>query len=230
MFFVPFYVVWALFVFRGLGDRVRALAVLVLAAALIAPWSAWVSRLYGRFVPVSPVMWSVLIQGNNRVVLEEPRFSGYCVWYTQVPEWASEFEGKSQIEREDVAKRLLLRWLPANRDKWDDLLWNKAVRFWSPFLKQDSRLIRFAMLASWGPVLLLFVPAFFATLAADLRARSPRLWLHAFIASVFLQALIYFAFPRYRFPIEVFCLVFAALTLSWLLARLGLWPRRQTSR
>ena len=44
------------------------------------------------------------------------------------------------------------------------------------------------------------------------------LWLHLFIFSVTLQCLIYFGLPRYRYPVEPFCMLFAALTVSSVIA------------
>jgi 4-amino-4-deoxy-L-arabinose transferase-like glycosyltransferase len=216
LFFLPFYVLWAALVFRSWKGRAAAAMVLVVAAAVVLPWTIRVSRLYHRFVLVAPTAWTVMIQGNNRIVATDPKYAGYCIWYSRIPEYAHEFDGLNLVEREDKAKALMLKWLGENRDKWATLVVNKAIRFWTPLLKQDNLLRKAVMLVSWGGVLVLFAPAFLATIGRDLRRGNPRIWLHFFVLATFLQALIYFGLPRYRYPMEPFCIILAALTLDWL--------------
>jgi 4-amino-4-deoxy-L-arabinose transferase-like glycosyltransferase len=215
LFFLPFYVLWVALIFRSRKGRGLALVVLVIAACVVAPWTIRVSRLYDRFVLVAPTTWTVMIQGNNRIVATDPKYAGYCIWYTDIPEYKHKFDGLNLVEREDVAKALTLEWFRANTDQIGRLVLNKAVRFWSPFLKQQNKLNRLAMLLSWGPVLVLFVPAFCVTLVRGVQERSPMLWMHFFIVAVFLQALIYFGLPRYRYPMEPFCIVFAAMAINY---------------
>ena len=214
LFFMPPYVVWATLVPRSWKGRGLALIVPLVAASVVAPWSVWASRLYGRFVPVAPTTWTVLIQGNNRVVATDPKYAGYCVWYTDIPEYSHKFDGLNLVEREDLAKALTLEWLRDNQDQIGRLVINKTLRFWSPFLRQEDRLRQLAMLLSWGTVLVLFVPAFCVTLVRGLRDRSPMLWMHLFILTAVSCRPGRFRRLCHRYPMEPFCILLAAMTIS----------------
>jgi len=72
------------------------------------------------------------------------------------------------------------------------------------------------MLLSWGPVVVFFIPAFFVTLVRFLQEHHPGLLLHLFILSNLAIALIFYAMPRLRYPMEPFCIIFASGTVIWL--------------
>jgi 4-amino-4-deoxy-L-arabinose transferase-like glycosyltransferase len=224
--FLLFFAIWCLLACRTMKTRLQALVVVLIAGAVILPWSLRNYRLYDRFVLITPTAWTVFIQGNNSVVANDPKYAGYCVWYTQVPEWADKFDGLPQIDREPVAKKLGLQWLAKNHDKWGLLVRAKFIRFWSPFLKQESRLNRLIMLVSWGSVLVLSLPAFFVTLVKFIRERSAGIILHLFVLSATLNAVIYFGLPRYRYPMEPFCIILAGVTVTWLWDKIV--PNRRT--
>ncbi|HVM62389.1 MAG TPA: glycosyltransferase family 39 protein [Verrucomicrobiae bacterium] len=217
--YLLFLILWGVLTLRGWRARALLLAMIAVGFAVVLPWSWRNCRLYHRFVLVTPTAWTVFIQGNNPVVANDPKYAGFCVWYTQVPGWEHKFDGVPQIEREPIAKHLGTQWLSEHRDKWGYLVRSKFIRFWSPFLHQDNRANRLIMLFSWGPVLVLFVPGFFMSLVRFWRSRSPSILIHLLIISSTLNAVIYFGLARYRYPIEPFCLILASGTAIWLWER-----------
>jgi 4-amino-4-deoxy-L-arabinose transferase-like glycosyltransferase len=214
--FVPFLVLWGLVVLKGARAKGLILVALAAAFAVTLPWSLRNYRLFHRFMLFESRTWTEFIGCNNRIVATDPKYAGYVVWYTAVPEWADKFTGLAQPEREKVAKRLALQWLSENKDKWGYVLRSKFIRFWSPFLKQENRLNRLLMLVSWGSVLVFFTPAFFVTLFRWFRERHPGTVFHLLIASALLTALIYAGMRRYRYPIEPVCIVLASATVIWI--------------
>jgi hypothetical protein len=112
-------------------------------------------------------------------------------------------------------------WLWNNRDRWGFLVRIKVKQFCSPFLHQPSRLARWAMLLSWGPVLPLALPALVATFWGFARDKDVGLIVHMLILSALAGYLIIYVIPRYRFPIEPFFILLAAVTVDWLVTRLS---------
>jgi 4-amino-4-deoxy-L-arabinose transferase-like glycosyltransferase len=222
---MPLLVLWGVFVLKGARAKALIFVIAVVTYLTTVPWSLRNYSLYHRFILVAPRTWTEILGGNNPVVATDPKYAGYCIWYTQVPGWEHKFDGVPQIEREVVAKQLALQWLSENKDKWGYLLRSKFIRFWSPFLHQDNRANRLIMLLSWGPVLIFLIPAFFVTLVKFLQERHPGLLLHLFILSNLAIALIFYALPRLRYPMEPFCIILASGTVIWLWDRVFREPR-----
>ena len=72
------------------------------------------------------------------------------------------------------------------------------------------------MLVSWGPVLILFLPAFFLTLVPSVRNRQPGWLLHLAILHLEATCVIFSGIVRFRFPIEGLCIIFACVSALWL--------------
>jgi 4-amino-4-deoxy-L-arabinose transferase-like glycosyltransferase len=219
--FLPLVVLWGLFVLKGMKARSLVLAIAAGAAVVILSWSYRNYRLFHQFILVAPRTWTEILGGNNPVVATDPKYAGYCIWYTQVPGWEHKFDGVPQIEREAVARQLAVQWLSENKDKWGYLLRSKFMRFWSPFLRQENRLNRIVMLASWGSVLPFFVPAVLVTLLKFWRERNPAILIHLLIFSTMFNALIFYGLPRYRYPMEPFCIILAGAAVIWLWDRVS---------
>ncbi|MGA2602775.1 MAG: glycosyltransferase family 39 protein [Verrucomicrobiia bacterium] len=213
---MPLLALWGLFVLNGVRAKALIFVVVVVTYLTTVPWSLRNYSLYHRFILVAPRTWTEILGGNNPVVATDPKYAGYCIWYSQVPGWEHKFDGVPQIGREAIARQLAIQWLSDHPDKWWYLFRSKFIRFWSPFLHQDNRANRLLMLLSWGPVLVFFVPAFFVTLVNFLRQRHPGLLLHLFILSNLAIALIFYAMPRLRYPMEPFCIILASGTVVWL--------------
>ena len=103
--FLPLVVLWGLYVLPGIKGKSLVVAITVGAAAAILPWSFRNYCLFHRFVLVAPRTWTEILGGNNPVVASDPKYAGYCIWYTQVPGWEHKFDGVPQIGREAIAKQ-----------------------------------------------------------------------------------------------------------------------------
>jgi 4-amino-4-deoxy-L-arabinose transferase-like glycosyltransferase len=217
---MPLLVLWGLFVLKGVRAKSLIFVVAVVTYLTTVPWSLRNYSLYHRFILVAPRTWTEILGGNNPVVANDPKYAGYCIWYSQVPGWEHKFDGVPQLGREAIAKQLAVQWLSEHPDKWWYLFRSKFIRFWSPFLHQDNRANRLIMLLSWGPVLVFFIPAFFVTLVRFVRERHPGLLLHLFILSNLAIALIFYAMPRLRYPMEPVCIILTSGTVIWLWDRM----------
>lgn len=213
---IPLFVVWALVQFRS--DRRllgRAACVLAIAGLTMAPWVVRNYLVFGRVIPFSTMGGSALLQGNNRRVVTEPPLFGYSVWDTELEEYREPLRSAGdEIERDERAKELAIRWLRDNKDKWGFLVWHKFARSWTPFLTHNpSAAHRAVYLATWGPILVLFAVAFVPTLVGSLRTRSPAWLLHLAILHYVANSVIFFANIRYRAPVDPICFILTAWTI-----------------
>lgn len=223
--FVPFYVIWSVWQFRGKWRQLtHAVLVLLVAAATMLPWIVRNQLVFHRLIPFSTMGGSVLLQGNNRLVVTEPSLYGYNIWDTKIPEYREALQSAgNEVERDRRAKEFAITWLRENRDQWGFLVWHKFIRSWTPFLTNNpSASHRLVYLCTWGPVLLLFCIAIVPTFVSSLRNGSPAWLLHLAVLHYVANSLIFFAYIRYRAPIDPICLIFAAWTANLALTALRL--------
>jgi 4-amino-4-deoxy-L-arabinose transferase-like glycosyltransferase len=220
---VPMAGVWALWQFRHRWrDLALGLAIPVVAGLVLVPWTVRNYLVFDAFVPLSTMGGSALLQGNNRIVVTEPRYFGYCFWDSNIPEYRNLLKAPNdEVERDRVAKRLAIEWLKENPDKWGFLVQAKFRRAWSPFLYSETpRAFRIGMLASWGPVVTLFALAFIPTLWWFLKAGHAGWLLHLQPVQFTLLSVVFFGYSRYRSPIEPVCIILAlglvAAAARWL--------------
>lgn len=221
---VPLAAMWGLWQFRRDWRAViQSLTIPVVAVALLMPWTIRNYYVFHEFIPFSTMGGSVLLQGNNRLVVSDPSLYGYNVWDTKIPEYKQALEAPNdELERDKVAKTLAIQWLRDNPDQWAFMLQAKFRRAWTPFLQPHSpRLYRVGTLVSWGPVLILFSLAFFPTLVSFLKNGKPGWLLHLAVMHFVALSLIFFGYSRYRYPIEPICLVLAASTVTYTLSLLS---------
>lgn len=220
MFMLPLAALWAAWQFR---DRPRALAVALavpaLSVAVLVPWAARNYRVFHTFIPFSTMGGSVLLQGNNRIVSEDPLYRGYSVWDTDLEEYRDALRSAGdEVERDRLAGRFAVQWLIDHPDRWLPMAWAKLDRAWTPFLQPHSpRLYRLGTLLSWGPVLAVLAVAFPATLYDALRDRDPVWLLHLGIFTYVITSVIFFGNSRYRYPVEPLCLILAARAVDYVL-------------
>jgi 4-amino-4-deoxy-L-arabinose transferase-like glycosyltransferase len=223
---LPLVVVWAIWQFRWSANLLRAGLIPALAIASLIPWTARNYQVFGELIPFSTMGGSVLLQGNNSVVVSDPRLYGYNVWDTAIPEYREALQtAGDEVERDRRAKQFAVQWLKDNPDKWEFLLWHKFTRSWTPFIPNTPTAAhRWLYLLSWGPILLLFILALGPTLVMGLRHRHPVLLLHLTVLQYVANSLIFFATIRYRAPIDPICIIFAATMIAQILFSLG-WKR-----
>ena len=160
----------------------------------------------------------MLFRSNNDFVVTNPAYYGYFVWDTKInDEVTRQLKAPNdEYERDRVANRLAIGWLKTHRDKWWYLAQAKFRRSWTPFLQQPSRGKRLLYLATWGPILVLFVVSFFPTLIGFLRDGSSGWIIHLAIVQYAINCIIFAALARYRVPIEGLCIIFACVSALWL--------------
>jgi 4-amino-4-deoxy-L-arabinose transferase-like glycosyltransferase len=248
---LPLFAVWAGWQFRSSGrDLLRSAAILGVASLVLTPWAIRNYAVFGTFIPFGTTAGSALLQGNNPLVVSDPRLFGYSEWDTllgatyreaaeagriafdpetaaELDRWADELRSAGdEVERDRRAKEIAVRWLKENPDLWAFLAWQKFARSWTPWLEHNpSATRRVLYLATWGPVLALFAVAFVPTLVGSLRAGSPAWLLHLAVLHFALNTVIFFANIRYRAPIDPVCFVLAA----WAVTRVLNWVRGRPS-
>lgn len=213
---VPLFVLWSLVQFRGEREKLlRSFAVLVVAGLVMTPWVVRNYLVLGKIIPFSTMGGSVLLQGNNRLVVTDPPLYGYSVWDTEIEEYRDALRSAGdEYERDRRAREFAVRWITDNPDKWGFLVWHKFARSWSPVLEHNpSGFVRTLYLLTWGPVLVLFVVAVIPTLVTSLRDRTPAWLLHTAILHYVLNSVIFFANIRYRAAVDPLCVVLAAWTV-----------------
>jgi 4-amino-4-deoxy-L-arabinose transferase-like glycosyltransferase len=222
----PMILIWSVWQFRWTTTLLRAALIPAVAIACLIPWAARNYQVFGELVPFSTMGGSVLLQGNNSIVISNPKLYGYNVWDTEIPEYREALKSAgTEVERDRRAKRFAIEWLKDNPDKWGFLVWHKFIRSWTPFLSNNpSAAHRMIYLASWGPVLLLFILALIPTLYLSLRYRHPVFLIHLAILHYVANSLIFFAYIRYRAPIDPLCIILAATVVTQMLYALG-WRR-----
>jgi 4-amino-4-deoxy-L-arabinose transferase-like glycosyltransferase len=228
---VPLLGLWAVWQFWGrwLG-LAMALVVPAVAVATLAPWAGRNYQVFGQFIPISTMGGSVLLQGNNRLVLSDPELLGYSIWDTDIPEYTEALRSAGdEVERDRRARQFAVQWLKDNPDQWLPLLRAKFVRAWSPFLQLRSpKLYRIGVLLTWGPVLILFSLSFIPTLATFLRIGHPGWLIHLGILHHAILSEIFFGNARYRSVIEPLCLILASWSVvfgfAWVRGRLLACP------
>jgi 4-amino-4-deoxy-L-arabinose transferase-like glycosyltransferase len=215
---LPFVVFWIGLVFWPSWKRMAAVSlVLVIAGLVLLPWVMRNYHVHGAFVPFTTQGGEALLLGGNRIIATDPRYYGYALGDArQIPEYKHAFDGLSEVERDQRARQLYVRWMGENRDKWWYLVESKFRRFWTPFLQQASLTNRAVMLLTWGPILVLFIVPFIVTCIGFLRWRDGRWMVHAAILSTLVNSLIFTGMVRYRFPVEGLAIVFAVGGCLWL--------------
>ena len=216
--------VWAIWQYaRSWKTMAVMLAIPVVSGLVVLPWTVRNAVVFGEFIPFTTQGGAALMIANNRIVATVPKYYGYSSDEWGAPEYRPALAAPNdEIGRAKVAKKLANEWLSNNRDKWWFLVRNRFIRSWSPFLAPHSPAhYRWAMLASWGPVLLLFIPAFVATFVRAATGQRTYWILHVVILHFVLNTVFFIGISRYRFPIEGFCLVFAAVTVDWMLKMVG---------
>src|SRR5262245_45791088 len=227
VFLIPLLPVWAWAVCRrDLALWGRAALIPATAGLMVLPWAARNYAEFGAFVPFSTGGGSLLLQANNRIVVADPKYHGYAVWDTSLPEYAPALRAANdEVERDAVAKRLAVQWLRDNPDKWFYLARGKFWRLWTPaYVGSGNQELAWVLYAYYGTILVVFAVAVLPVGVRLWRRRDPGLILLALILATVATALVFHGQHRYRFPIDSLCIVIAAGGVSWL-ARAAHRPR-----
>jgi 4-amino-4-deoxy-L-arabinose transferase-like glycosyltransferase len=223
----PLVGVWALWQFRRQRAAIiKALVIPLAALAVMVPW--WVRNyvVFHTFIPVSTLSGIGLLAGNNRLVSDpnDPKNYGYSVWDSDIPEYHDVLKSiHDEVLRERTARDFAIQWLKDNPHKWLPLAKAKLVRGWTPFLQPSTAwYFRWAMLVSWGPVLILFLIAVIPTLLGFLRSNHPGWIMHLAIVNCLIINIIFWGYARYRHFVEPLCIIIA---MEALVVALGILSR-----
>jgi 4-amino-4-deoxy-L-arabinose transferase-like glycosyltransferase len=213
---VPLALVWAVGQWRRQPSRmVQAIAIPLVALAVVAPWTIRNYVVFKKFIPLSTMGGSSLLQGNNDVVASDPALRGYCVWDTQIPGCAELLRAPDdEVQRDRVAQRLAVEWIKGHPETWLLLAQAKVRRGFTPFLQQGNVYYRLAYAAVWGSILLLLMIGFVPSLVSSLRQGSPSWLIHLGILHFVVLTVVFFGFARYRFSIEPLCIMIAVWTVD----------------
>ncbi len=224
MFMIPLTILWGAWQFRKVPHSiVQASFTVVVAVTCLIPWTVRNYVVFQAFIPFSTMGGSVLLQGNNRIVAENPEFFGYNVWDTQIPEYADALRAPNdELVRDRVAGDLAKAWMKDNLEKLPLMALAKLYRGCTPFLQPKSPWhFRWGTSLSWGPVLVLFLLSVIPTLVGMLRSENPGWIIHLGLLHYVAATLIFFGYARYRHAIEPLCLVLAAVSLQYLWIEIG---------
>ena len=225
LFMVPFVMIWAAWIFRRrMRQLIYAALIPGVAALTVIPWTIRNYVVFHQFIPLSTGGGSAMLQGNNRLVVTDPKLFGYSVWDTSIPEYADSLRGAgNEIARDKMAGRFANDWIKHNRNYWPFLVKAKLVRGFTPFLQPESpRLYRLAELVSWGPVLLLMVLGFIPTWIRAARGGGAGWLLHLGVLHFVVVTVMFFGNSRYRYTIEPLAILIAAMTAATFVE----WRRR----
>ena len=219
VFLLPLLPLWALNV---CGRRMilwrRAIVIPALAALLIAPWLIRNLMVMHAFIPFSTGGGSLLLQANNRQVIEDPSYYGYAVFDYCLPEYAGPIRGANdEVKRDAIAKKFAVQWLRANPDKWFYLLRSKFLRLWRVEYSGDRfHKLALILVGTYGIALAGFALTVLPFTKRMLRERHPGSIMICMILATVACALVFHGQHRYRFPIDGFCIIIAAGGAFWL--------------
>jgi len=222
LFMVPFVILWALIIFwRRWPALLNATMIPVIAGLTVLPWTIRNYLVLHEPIPLSTAGGSALLQGNNRIVVTDPKYYGYSVWDTFIPEYADSLRhAGDEVTRDRMAGRFAKQWLKANTRYWPFLFKAKLIRGFTPLLQpQSGMLYRSLELVMWGPILLLLLIGFVPTWRQMARARNGGWLIHFAILHFVVITVLFFGNSRYRYPVEPLCLLIAVMTVAWLLGR-----------
>jgi 4-amino-4-deoxy-L-arabinose transferase-like glycosyltransferase len=203
---------------------VQGLAISLIAAATLIPWTVRNYKVFHTFVPFETGGGDVVLGSYNRIVASDPLYYGYWVYPTsELPEYREQITApNNEVKRDQVELQLALEWFRSHPEKWWYLAEMRFIRSWTPFLEARSpRLYRFGMLASWGPMLVMFGFAFFPTALNFLRDGHPGWIIHLGVIHFVLTALIFWGASRFRYPVEGLCIILASAAVVWAMKQTG---------
>lgn len=219
LFLIPITLVWAAYQFlRDRPSLIKSLAIPVVGGLCLLPWVVRNYLVFERVIPFSTMGGSVLLQGNNRIVHDDPLYRGYSVWDTDLAEYREALIAPNdEVLRDEVAGKLGKEWIRANLGKLPIMAYWKLKRGFTPILQPHTpALYRYGTLLSWGPVLVLFLVGAPVTLVRLLREGHPGWLIHASLLSFVATTVIFFGNARYRFPFEPICIILAAYAIEWM--------------
>jgi 4-amino-4-deoxy-L-arabinose transferase-like glycosyltransferase len=210
-----------------------ALTILI-ACALIAPWTIRNYLVSHSFVPVATGDGTVLLGAYNDQMLNSPNNKGSWVNpLTTSPLLLRPFplytcNAVCEVQREEVSKNGALQWIHAHLSSMPVMMVYHFINFWTPNTREaDMPMYRFpGQISSQIQLILaqtLPVPIFLLAvlgLVVTLKRRwRELLFPYAILLLTLGEALTYYGSSRFRAPVEPILILLAAGGLWWLTER-----------
>jgi hypothetical protein len=197
-----------------------SLAIALIAALVLSPWLIRNHRLSGHFV-LSSVGGEAFWGGNNKYVLDDPKYRGYWMTPSEMPAQFDEvLAAPTEYEQDRVRWRLGKDFLDQHRGDLPRLAIYKLRRFYSVFVQDPKE--RLALILSFG----LLLPSIAAGVVINgwrfLRERHSGLVLIGIILGYNLLAIIFWGANRMRLVIDPFLILFGVWAVRAALFRIGL--------
>jgi 4-amino-4-deoxy-L-arabinose transferase-like glycosyltransferase len=216
---------------RRLG---KAVVFIVLAVAVVIPWSARNYAQFGELVTFTTHGGITFYESNNILNYEVPEFRGIVVLPRKaVPEW-DKLKDLPEPEYDKLAWRMGIDFIRTHPRQFATMAWWKFARFWRVrsglsleaaagprgsggglIRTLSSKVDIFALY--WIPVLPLFVLGLVVT-ARRFRELVP---VYTIVLAHVMTALIFHGSLRARMPIEPVISMFAAAAIAWITAAIA---------
>ena len=210
-----------------------ALTILV-AFALIAPWTLRNYLVSHSFVSIATGDGTVLLGAYNDQMLNSPDNKGSWVNPLKLRADLSLLQpfplytcnAVCEVQREDVSKSAAIQWIHTQLSVMPQMLFYLFVNFWTPDTREaDMPMYRFPTQLSSQVQLILAqifpIPIFLLAalgLVVTLRRCWGELWFsYAVLLLTLGEALAYYGSSRFRAPIEPLLILLAAGALWWLM-------------
>ena len=208
--------------FKGISVAIfRMMAILIVALAVIAPWTYRNYMAFGHFILVSTNGGTSLLAGNNPSVVGDYSrdFSDTDPLFKK-----ANFSVMDQVAADKRARTLALEWIRDNPGAFLGLIPKKVFRFWVPDGEAewqyqrgtpwyDQYVIWFRLVRILNQIFYIAVLTLFAVALWKLSKERPALLLYIGPAiGVFftLISVVFSGQSRYHFPVMPFIMIYAA--------------------
>ena len=195
---------------NGKGSWRSRTFILLVAGAMILPWSIRNYALTGHVVPISSNV------GMNLFIGHEPEATGSyrsgVDYFALAGALAPQAEDPVLFDR--AITRQALSWMASDPGHTFILALRKFLIFWSPIPAEGSSLLTAVGLATTGPLMLLGIAG-----AWQLRHRPETWHVVTLAASLSVVHLVFFSHARFRLPVDAALIAPAAYYLSQLWRR-----------
>ena len=173
----------------------------------MTPWTVRNYVVHGTFMPTTSGMGWMMLMCNATLSHPNVQAGGYY----KNPDLLQRLEGHSEVERDQIGRKLAMEEIRRNWRLLPRAVINRALNFWTfrpdpldPSWTRNDRI----MLFIWTPVLVFFVASFFIW---SWRNDWPAL---VMILYAFIFTLPFWGTPRFRFPVDALIIMRAIVGLS----------------
>ena len=211
----------------------RAMTIVLISLALIAPWTARNYAISQAFVPVATGDGTVLLGAYNNLILRTPNFVGAWIAPKQSnPAIARPYNGicaaSCEVARENAFRSAAVQWIGSHASVMPYLLGLHFIRMWQPDTEEadlptkrfpnqsPSQFVKSMMQKFPVPIFILAALG----LVVTWRRWRELLFIYLMIALVIGENVVFYGSPRFRAPLEPILILLAAGAIWWMTQRL----------